>query len=336
MIQELLQEKCDETIETILSIIDTFFKDKDKISISYNHKDYKYTFTLEDNRFVICTDQSNSELSEETAQALGQAKLFEFVLSALNAFALTTDNISSPDTIKELIKHKYRMVKWKYNTKTGMSATKTITVLNNLKPEHLQIDASECSKEELFDLIDAILDSNKYYITPQIRGLIYRVVIRKLGMICKVENEGNEIVNDELVGEYVEYDDKREFSRLNLLMRFLKSIPIACFTYQKHEESVDELLEKSGFKVEKVNDLEKEYSIGMYILHVLDNRDLFDMLFHHALNHCQDIPFTYFPSYFEDYIYNGHNLFEILSFNGVLKELDDKLFSDKNELVETN
>lgn len=255
-----------------------------------------------------------------------RANIANHIIQMVDDYAIYTEDLSSPETIRETLHHKYFKVVWTYKPSEDFAPVKAFSVLGNLKPKLFSFNLSQCTQKEKFDFIDAFLDCNKPHITtiPQLTQLgeafatlaIHNPSEEKIEEINQAEEEGlmgeDFITVKELI-EYIKYDKARtdSHSRVKLLKRFLYSLPLA-FYVMSDEGSLDEL-KKEGFEI--IDDLKPENSIGMYITTILTDPYLL-LVFSTVLSEDKEmegVEKVYFPSYFEGYIYNQRCLFDVLN-----------------------
>lgn len=248
------------------------------------------------------------------------------IIQMVDDYAIYTEDLSSPETIRETLQHKYFKVVWIYKSSEDFTPVKAFSVLGNLKPKLFSFNLSQCTQKEKFDFIDAFLDCNKPHIMaiPQLRQLAMSFVTTAFFDLSQEEiaklTESNEncLMNEDFITfeelkNYIEYDKKRtdSHSRVKLIKHFLYSLPLA-FYVMSDGGSLEEL-KKDGFEV--IDDLKPENSIGMYILSVLEDPGVLNPLLSVLLkdDSMKDVEKAYYPSYFEGYIYNQRCLFDVLN-----------------------
>lgn len=310
-------------LDDIHDLFKRFFEEGHEIPFEVDREGLKILVPLKSGAVLFIPFTPEEAQNEFTDY---RANIANFIIQAVDKHAIYTEDLSSPETIRETLQYKYFKVVWIYKPSEDFTPVKAFSVLGNLKPKLFSFNLSQCTQKEKFDFIDAFLDCNKPHITtiPQLTQLgeafvtlaIHNPSEEKIEEVNQAEAEGlmgEDFITVKELCEYIKYDKARtdSHSRVKLLKRFLYSLPLA-FYVMSDEGSLGEL-KKEGFEV--VDDLKPENSIGMYITNILRDPYLL-LVFSTVLSEDKemtDAEKTYFPSYFEGYIYNQRCLFDVLN-----------------------
>ena len=293
-------------------------------------------------------------LSEEDAKGFNRVseknrKMLEFVvaekaylellanLGSDRDFAVKIDSISSPDLIKAIVRNKFTPV-WYYPKEiTESKAVKILTVIANLKPELFYIDVEESGENQLenkVNLLKALVESSKSHYTRQMMLTYFYLVQFAVGITTPVDEHLVAIrLEDTLFRDkevHQAYVDQYLFTgedRSNLLdvVRFIKSIPLAIYSFRL-DSDISTLSTKN---IIQVDDSQGQHQISRIAYGLIKNRDLVYYLIDHIENSPSvkerfslDNTYYFFKNQFKEKVWFNQNLFEILSKNHYLEEVD--------------
>lgn len=312
--------------------------------------------TIEDNHLRIESQGTikHYPLTEEETKSLSKVneknrKMLEFViaekaylellaqLGSDKAFAVRIDSISSPDLIKAIVKNKFTPV-WYYPKEiTESKAVKILTVIANLKPELFYIDVEESGENQLenkVNLLKALVESSKSHYTRQMMLTYFYLVQFAVGITTPVDEhlvpislEHTLFRDKEVYQAYIDQYLSIEENRSNLLdvIRFIKSIPLAIYSFRVDAD----ITALSTKNIIQVDDSQGQHQISRIAYGLIKNRDLIYYLIDHIENtpsvkerFSLDNTYYFFKNQFKEKVWFNQNLFEILSKNHYLEEVD--------------
>ena len=295
-----------------------------------------YPLTEEDTKGFSRVSEKNRKMLEFVVAEKTYLELLAN-LGSDRDFAVRIDSISSPDLIKAIVKNKFTPV-WYYPKEiTESKAVKILTVIANLKPELFYIDVEESGENQLenkVNLLKALVESSKSHYTRQMMLTYFYLVQFAVGITTPVDEhlvairlEDTLFRDKEVYQAYVDQYLFTEENHSNLLdvVRFIKSIPLAIYSFRL-DSDIATLTTKN---IVQVDDSQGQHQISRIAYGLIKNRDLVYYLIDHIENSPSvkerfslDNTYYFFKNQFKEKVWFNQNLFEILSKNHYLEEVD--------------
>ena len=295
-----------------------------------------YPLTEEETKGFSRVSEKNRKMLEFVVAEKAYLELLAN-LGSNRDFAVKIDSISSPDLIKAIVRNKFTPV-WYYPKEiTESKAVKILTVIANLKPELFYIDVEESGENQLenkVNLLKALVESSKSHYTRQVMLTYFYLVQFSVGITTPVDEHLVVIrLEDTLFRDkevYQAYIDQYLFigeNHSNLLdvIRFIKSIPLAIYSFRLDSD----IATLSTKNIVQVDDSQGQHQISRIAYGLIKNRDLIYYLIDHIENtpsvkerFSLDNTYYFFKNQFKEKVWFNQNLFEILSKNHYLEEVD--------------
>ena len=295
-----------------------------------------YPLTEEDTKGFSRVSEKNRKMLEFVVAEKTYLELLAN-LGSDRDFAVRIDSISSPDLIKAIVRNKFTPV-WYYPKEiTESKAVKILTVIANLKPELFYIDVEESGENQLenkVNLLKALVESSKSHYTRQMMLTYFYLVQFAVGITTPVDEHlvairledtlfRDKEVYQAYIGQYLSNEENH--SNLLDVVRFIKSIPLAIYSFRLDSD----IATLSTKNIVQVDDSQGQHQISRIAYGLIKNRDLV----YYLIDHIEDSPsvkekfsldntYYFFKNQFKEKVWFNQNLFEILSKNHYLEEVD--------------
>ena len=295
-----------------------------------------YPLTEEDTKGLDRVGEKNRKMLEFVVAEKAYLELLAN-LGSDRDFAVRIDSISSPDLIKAIVRNKFTPV-WYYPKEiTESKAVKILTVIANLKPELFYIDVEESGENQLenkVNLLKALVESSKSHYTRQMMLTYFYLVQFAVGINTPVDEHlvairledtlfRDKEVYQAYVDQYLFTEEK--YSNILDVVRFIKSIPLAIYSFRLDSD----ITTLSTKNIVQVDDSQGQHQISRIAYGLIKNRDLVYYLIDHIENtpsvkekFSLDNTYYFFKNQFKEKVWFNQNLFEILSKNHYLEEVD--------------